>query len=94
MIDGWEKEELMGTETKNEHDCGLLVQQERPMATGATYYKKYNQCWAEYGTSIHESDIYRACIFLGMIYNHLLIPILIFLYIFIMKKTDYIYDVF
>ena len=69
VIDGWEKEELVGTEITNEHDCGILVQQERPRASGATYYQKDNKCWAEYGTSIHKGDIYRACIFLGNIYN-------------------------
>ena len=73
VIDGWEKEELIGTETKNEHDCGLLVQQERPKASGATYFEKNNECWAEYGTTIHKSNIYRACIFLGEIYNYILI---------------------
>ena len=72
VIDGWEKEELIGTEIKNEHDCGVLVQQERPLATGATYDEKYSKCWAEYGTSIHKSNIYRACIFLGKTYNYIL----------------------
>ena len=62
------KEELMGT-TTDEVECAHLVHQERPHATGATYSETDQHCWAESGTSIQRSNLYRACIMHGKIWS-------------------------
>ena len=51
---------------KDEDECGRMVNQQVPLASGATYAKHNKTCWAGTSESIHLSSGFRACLLNGL----------------------------